>query len=91
MPAEGKKKEKKAKKKTPKSEMGGSGEHKDKTYEELIKKHMDYVNSLIRGTDQNISAEEDEFVDWVLNTKEGRELYQKFKNGPGCMASCVIQ
>ena len=87
-------KPKKPKAKTGKSEMGGTGEHADKTYEQIMKKDMEYVEGLLRSRDP-LTNEEEDFVDWILNREDGRAAYQKFSGkGQGkCLAAapCVIQ
>ena len=88
-----KKKPKKPKAKTAKSEMGGTGEYKDKTYEQILKKDIVYVDGLVNSRDP-LANEEEEFVDWVLNKEEGRKLYKKYKaaSQAKCMAApCSIQ
>jgi len=40
-----------------------------------------------------LTDEEEAFVDWILNKPDGREMYQKYKGGAGCMTgvACIIQ
>ena len=54
---------------------------------------MPYADGLIRSREP-LSAEEDEFVDWVLNKEDGRELHKKYtgKGQSKCKAGpCTIQ
>ena len=90
-PAAKKKKPKKPKAKNGKSEMGGTGQYSDKTYEQIVKKDIEYVDALVNSRDP-LPNEEEEFVDWILNKPEGRELYKKFNKGgqAKCLAKCTV-
>jgi hypothetical protein len=86
---EKKKKPKKSKAKTAKSEMGGKGQYSDKTYEKILKTDMDYVRDLISSRTP-LPQEEEDFVDWVLNTKDGRALHEKYKKAAQSKCKCII-
>jgi len=91
---EKKKKAKKAKAKTAQSEMGGTGQYADKTYGDICKEDIAWVTALINSKEQ-LSNEEEEFVDWCLNKEDGRACYAKWKakggGGGGCMpGACVL-
>ena len=88
-----KKKKAKPKAKNAKSEMGGDGEYSDKTYEEICKKDIHWVDNLVNSRER-LSNEEEEFVDWILNKEDGRAIHAKYRARAQskCMAvSCTIQ
>lgn len=88
-----KKKKAKPKAKNAKSEMGGDGEYSDKTYEEICKKDIQWVDDLVNSKER-LSNEEEEFVDWILNKEDGRAIHAKYRGRAQskCMAvSCSIQ
>ena len=90
------KKKKEKKPKTPKAKngktvIGGEGKYKEETFEDIVKKDIEYVDGLVNSKDP-ISAEEDDFVDWLLNKEDGRALYSKFRGKAQgkCMPSCTV-
>ena len=92
MPPKEKPKVKKAKAKTAKSVLGGTGDYAEMTYEKVLKKDIVYVDGLINSRDP-LTTEEDDFVDWCLNRDDGRALYSKFKGksqGKCMVASCTV-
>ena len=92
-PEKKKKKKAKPKAKNGKSEMGGDGEYSDKTYEEICKKDIHWVDQLVNSKER-LSNEEEEFVDWILNKEDGRAIHAKYRGkaqGKCTAVSCTIQ
>jgi len=83
-------KKKKSKAKNQDSVLGGNGDYAEKTYKQVCKEDMEYVDKLINSKDP-LGEKEEEFVDFLLNVEAGRKLYSTWKKKSQGGCQCTIQ